>query len=639
MAIRWKQKWARRLATVAAGTALVACGTTPATPGGYVAVSDVKNGGGDIAGADAVADVVVVPLPVVDLVVDANRDGIADPASADDQKYANVFDEKHGASFLANVDDDDGDKVRDADDEDVNGEDDEKDLARIVMPAWPLAPNGAVGKLKLDKIGAENVRLFLKVPDGSWVKLLGQFGPCTGPDDCTVLEDAGLDTDTLRAGAVFGIEGRRFRPNSDDWNGLVTVTLAVTADGKPVVSTTAPNGSDAVQLRVAPWVLHGNTSPFDVVRSANYFAEFVKDLTVAVPAAGLKYTPYSGWNDQWTQDFYQTAWTGMPGPGGAYQFMRIANARPWGRDKGVKNLPYTWLTKNYLKKDQGIIAIYTPEHAGTGSSGDSHGNHDLIPPYVNGDQKYPIGRIIFGSDVLQETHDFYDAQEVQGPSLVIKTDWLYVGHVDEILSYAPAKTPRGWKLLVASDKMAKEMFEKAQKDGHGSVQFWAGKKNYHPTTSKQKDAAVTIDEVLADVDLLQWSQEAGVFTADDLEVVRNEVGLADDEIVQIPFLTEEVSKQGKISWQPGTVNSLVMNDHIAIPNPFGPIIDGADLFAKDLKDRLGTALNALGSDGQGLKLHFIDDWSGYHILAGEVHCGTNPEGPPPTNLKWWEVGR
>lgn len=632
---------------VATGAALTACGTSAGSGG--------VNGGlvADGAGADSKLADAKANGPVIDLVVDANRDGVADPKNADDQKFGALFDEAHGASFLANVDDDDGDKVRDADDEVVNGDDDALDLARIVMPAWPAAPDGTIGKLTVDAVAADNVRIFQKLPDGTWAKILGEFGPCVSDngDDCTVLKDAGIDTATLRTGTEFGIEARRFRSSESEieWSGIAKVTLSVSANGKPVVSDSAPNGTDSVQLRVAPWVLHGNTSPFDLVRSSSVAPEFVADLNKAVPAAGLKYWTYknSTWSDQWTQDFYQTAWTAMPAPGGKLQWMRIANARPWGRSQvknnPAKNHPYTWLTANYLDKDQGIIAIYKPENLWKGSSYDSHGNHDLLPPYTNGADKFPLGRIIHGSGILEETHEFYNAQKVQGPALEVLTDWLLVGHVDEVLSYVPAKTARGWKLLIGSNALAKQMFEAQSQAGNGGVKFWTGKTNY-TADGKAKNAEVSIDETLADVDLMKWSQQAGVKVDVVHKQVADAVGLTEDEIVPIPFLTEDLGAEpgkpeNKIAWQPGTVNSLVMNDHIAMPNPFGPEIGGVDLFAKDLMDRLGTALNALGSDGLGLKVHLVDDWAGYHVNEGEVHCGSNPEGPPPTNKMWWEVGR
>ena len=121
--------------------------------------------------------------------------------------------------------------------------------------------------------------------------------------------------------------------------------------------------------------------------------------------------------------------------------------------------------------------------------------------------------------------------------------------------------------------------------------------------------------------------------------VRDAVGLADDEIVEIPFLFEEEEGEGLVAYNPGTVNLLAFGDYIVQADPFGPQINGEDLFKKDLVDRLGTPVNQLGATGQGLFVYFADDWDLYHVLLGEVHCGTNVDAPPPASEKWWESGR
>jgi hypothetical protein len=32
---------------------------------------------------------------------------------------------------------------------------------------------------------------------------------------------------------------------------------------------------------------------------------------------------------------------------------------------------------------------------------------------------------------------------------------------------------------------------------------------------------------------------------------------------------------------------------------------------------------------------FVDDWSGYHVQFGNVHCGTNVRRSVPSN-NWWQ---
>lgn len=586
--------------------------------------------------------------PAVDITVDADRDGVADLANQADQDHEDEpFSVQFGASFLANIDDDDADGVRDCDDTKVNGDADLLDLARVQIAAWPEAPDGTVATLTIDAASADSVRVFAHSPaDGQWYLVAGALDACLPDTPCNVAPVFTLQIGDLRAGLELGIESRRFRVSSDPaaWSGVVQLDYKVVdGAGQPVVSDGAPDGTDHVKLRVAPWMLNGNLSPFDRVWSSNDSSAFVKGIkaaTDASTAAGqpMEHRTYSNWGDQWTQDFFQTGWTAIPGPNGAVQGMRVANARPWGRANGEKNWPITWLMKNYLGPDQAVEHFY--KKPDTGDSYDSHGNHDLIPPYDNGDQHFPAGRIFVGSGVLPETKEFYDAQQVQGPHFSVKTSWLLVGHIDEVFSYVPAATPRGWKLLVGSPKLAKQMLEAQSAAGNGAVEMFIGLKHYEGNSLVS--ATVTIDEALADVDLMQWSQEGQTEIDGMLADIQAEVGLADDEIIEIPYLFEEVCYGGcaKVAWSPGTVNLLAFHDFVVHPKPFGPKIGGVDMFEKDLQDRLGTAENKLGKDGKGLEVYFADDWNFYHILDGEVHCGSNPEAPAPfSDVRWWETGR
>ena len=591
---------------------------------------------------------------VIDIAVDANRDGKADPADIADQAFEErgAWDDKHGASYLANLDDDDGDHVRDVEDVVINSAADLADLAPIQVAAWPDAPAGAVGTFAIDDATKQLVRIWKKTSEGDYALVGGALGPCATPiagaDDegkasCGMYAQSfTLTTDEVRAGAELRIEGRRFRISdaAGSWDGFVNLSYSV-ADDKGA-KFTADDGTteDTATIRVAPWVLFGNLSPFDTVWSSSSSSDFVKDMTGPIQAAGLTYNKitFGSYNDQWTQDYFQTAWTAIPGQDGAVHGMRVANPRPWSQP-GAK-LPMTWLINKFLTTDRAAFQIYRKDQSG--DSFDSHGNHDLIPPYTNGADSFPLGRIVHGSGVLQETRDFYAAQHVQGPPLVLDTNWLFVGHVDEFLSYVPAKTPRGWKLLVASTKLAKSMLEDAQMKGAGSTQMFIGKTRYD-ANGNDISATTTIDDLLANADLMKWSEEAQVEIDKNLVTLKDAIGLTDDEIIPIPTIFEEAcegSYCAKIAWTPGTVNSLIYGDTIMMPNPFGPTIDGADMFAKDLTDRLASPLNALGKDGMGLAVHFVNDWYEYHILDGEVHCGSNVDAPAPfASVRWWETGR
>lgn len=575
------------------------------------------------------------PPKVIDIVVDANRDGKVDAADPADQDLENEWNAETGAAFLANVDDDDGDKIRDADEDYVNGPDDELDLAPILVSAWPDAPDGATGVLHIDPDSVEKVRLWKKTADGAWYLVGGSVGPCNEENPtCTPTFDVTFSTDEVRAGVTLGIEGRDYRRSLDTgWTGTVQLGYQVNdADGVIVTTDELPDGVDQVKMRVAPWLLFGNLSPFDRVWSNNVMPAFVTGLTKLSGDAGVTYKKITNWSDHWTQDYFQTAWSSIPREGGAVQGIRVANPRPWGRCDSESCWPINWLKKTYLAPGSGYVQIYNK--ANTGSTYDSHGNHDLIPPYENGDQKYPLGRIATGSGALKETMAFYAAQEVQGPPLVVNTAWLLVGHIDEVFSYVPAKTPRGWKLLVGSPKLAREMLESAQTAGQGGVMMFSGKE-WLAENGSTYSAEVTIDAVLANQDVMSASQEAQAEIDGMIETMKEAVGLTDDEIIEMPYLLQEVFGL-KVAFNPGTANMLVVGDHLGIPKPWGPVLKGEDIFEADIQARLGTETNQLGSEGTGLVVHFIDDWEWYHALDGEVHCGSNVDATPPADA-WWKV--
>ncbi len=639
---RWRLTLA--LVALAAATSGAGCGggDSPSGVGGSIAgTASSSSSSSGTGGAAAIEAIIAIG-------VDADRDGKADPAGAGDRAHRNDFDDKYGAAFLANIDDDDKNLVRDADDDIVNGDTDLEDLARIALAAWPDAPEGAAGKFGIDAVAAPAVRIFKKGADGAWTAVAGSLGACAaGPNlPCAQqVTEVTLTTAEVRAGVELGIEARRFRiALSEAWKGNVDVSYKIldkdAVDGKPFTSAATPDGVDHAKLRVAPWVLFGNLSPFDTVWASDDSPTFVAGIAAAAEKGGITFNQIKTWGDQWTQDYFQTAWTAIPGAGGVAKGLRVANARPWGRNEGKdSSLPITWLKKYYLGPDRGTLEVYKKKW--TGDSFDSHGNHDLIPPYENPAKgtKFPLGRVVIGSGALPEMGAFYDAQEVQGPHLALKSDWLYVGHIDEFLSYVPAKTARGWKLLVASSRLARTMLEKAQADGNGAVHMFVGKQRYLGETNVMISAEVSIDAALADVDLMQASQEAQAEIDANVVELKAEIGLTDDEIIELPALFEDLSGY-KVAWSPGTVNLLAFNGHVAHPDPWGPIINGVDMWKQDLMDRLGSKASGLGEGGSGLDVNFVDDWEYYHILDGEVHCGSNPEASAPfSSVTWWGASR
>ena len=622
---------------------------------GVVACGSDDSGGGGNQG----------PPDIIDIVADTSRDGLVVAEDPKDQEREDEWDATVGASFIANLDDDDNDGKRDCEDEIVNGPNDLLDLAPFKVTAWPTAPKDGEGVVRIDPEAAENVRIFRENPDGSTQLVLGSMGPCTSATDCSYTLEYRFPNADVVAGVSFRVEGRRFKgmpmaslePQDDVkkllWSGLLDLSYAVekVGTGERYATKEVPDGFDKVRMRVAPWMMFGSLGLHDTLYSSEYYSPLVEGNTAAAQAANVGYTPYAdtasqpgGWTDIWTEDFFQTGWTGFPGPNGTVQGMRIYNPRPWGRPpqnatpEVVKDYhPTRWIWGNPEKDrpasglgpDKGAAEFYNPKQFQTGNTQDSHGNHDLVPPHKD----YKMGRIYVGNKALASTMDFYTAQGVQGPPIVADTTWLAVEHVDEYFHFVPAKNALGWKLLVASPALMTKMLEDLKAKGHGAAVLHQG------LPSGGGDFEKSVDETLADTQLSQWSQVADTKIQGHIDQMKAETGLTDADIIELPTWFEDLAVNEKVAWNVGTVNMRMLGNVADIAKPFGPDIGGSDPFEDYIRQQLEGPTNQLGSDGQGLKVFFTDNWV-YHVSLGEVHCATNASAPAPfVDGFWWESGK
>ena len=228
---------------------------------------------------------------------------------------------------------------------------------------------------------------------------------------------------------------------------------------------------------------------------------------------------------------------------------------------------------------------------------------------------------------------FLEKQIVQAP-IPVDTSWLAVGHVDEIISFVPAPGAKGFKLLLASPRLAYKILQDNQA-AHGASKMLIGRT--FPKFSAAS-AEVSIDDFLTTGipsvhPRLAASTLApyNVARQADLNATRaqleSELGLDAGDVLEVPIIFAPLDYPNLAdALTTGMVNMLVINGHCVFPKPFGPVVNGTDLFEDDLVQKL-TAL--------GLTPHPIDDWFEYHVHSGEVHCGTNTL-RTPTRLKWWE---
>jgi protein-arginine deiminase len=553
------------------------------------------------------------PEPIVNLVTDANRDGTLE-TDAKDETGEETWSKQAGAVFLVNVDDDDGDGVADNEDEVVNGPADGEDLATFAVQGWDRAPKTASGTLAFDDVSRPFVRVFRAGANG-----------LTVVDTSTPIA---LGASELQQNQIFAIEGKDFvRTRQQAWQGLVTITLTV-MDGEEQV------GTDVAQMRAAPWLMNHNLRKFDRVYSSDAFPLLTGTFPEPLDEAGVAYETYSDneWGDIWAEDLMQTGWTGMPTADGVHG-MVIFNPRPWGRQAGDKNLPVTFLREHMLGPDRGVAIFYDEQtETDTGTSGDSHGNHDALPPYPAA----PDGRIVYGSGLRPGTKEFYAAQELQ-PPIEVDSSWLLVGHVDEVWSYVKASTPTGFKVLENTPSLCQKMFKDWEAQGNGDAPLFSSRSGWD-AQNKWVSWDTTLAKANARTDLQQWNQAAQVRVDQMHDDLIQQSGLTEDDFIPIPVLYEEIDK-GKIAWLPDSANIRVVDSgEMAIfAQTVGPYISGEDAMQKYFEDTLGKPGLDLGADGQGLKVRFADSWD-YHVLEGDIHCASNWTAlPQKDEMAWWEA--
>ena len=538
-------------------------------------------------------------LLTADLLVDTNRDGLVD---ASDEAGEDAWDEASGAVFGSNADDDDGDGVQDGWDDRANGDADLLDMAPVVVRQIPgLHRNHSVTVELAYTSTWVNPQLFYQRLGGGVELLIGASE-----------RRAELPLDQLVAGDLHlyidSALGRYI-----DFDGQLSLTLTVQDAGVTM-------SRDSVALRGGPILFSHHLQPAERVfiyeTPAGYSGSntaLVGALNAHLPASTDLYRIADG--DRWVQDFMQTGYVQRPGAGGT-ETVALHTQLHRGRD-----LRY-FLGYEYLSSEAGYV-YPGGEYYSTLNYG---GNVEVIPPHEHGGRTYPFGRIVIGGGytaMAQRQIDFFNAQGVQGPPIVVDTSWLWVAHVDEIFSVIPnheaAAGDRPWVVAIASPALAVDLLEEAVEEGFGDAPVFDGR--YEDET--------TAKEMLADSRLMTANDHAQRKIDTVRDELKAEVGLADSDFREVPALFDDYLGLGfysdLVALAPSIQNLLVIDDVLFVPDPEGPDVDGVDIWQQATLDAV---------KGLGLTTHFVDVYYSYHVLSGAIHCGTNVEHAGSTT-PWW----
>jgi protein-arginine deiminase len=544
------------------------------------------------------------PARTANLVVDCDKDG-----DIDDDDDAVEDDER--ATFLANVDDDDGSGQRDRQDRTLDPFDD--DMADVV-----------VKKVR----GLDGARVFVTVaPDIARQRTRLWLGDRAITDeqlDRGEVEGADVADVTLRLEALTG--------RTADWDGTLTLTLTVQdgdADDATVFST------DVVTLRAAPVLFPDNLQTprrlfvVDIRAGDDNNRAFLSALRTSpgLPDDVELYVADGDayFYDRWIQDSWEVGTQVVPTSAGSKEMITALQLeRDYGGQGLDRFVPGEWLSENR--------GFFYP--GGQPSSHNYGGNLEVTPP-VDG---HPFGRLFYGGgttklsgarnvDTMNDAQlSFLNAQEVQGPALQLSSEWLAVGHIDEVLQFVPdadGGSAHGFFVVIASPALARDGLLAAREAGQGDTAMFAG-----------RASSVTVDDVLQAADFLALNEAAQARIDSIQQKMKDTLGLTDADFRAVPVLYEEVESDGLVAaFNPGIQNLVTVGDRLFVPDPEGPRVDGVDIWQQATRAALADS---------GLDVVFVDVFTSYHELFGEAHCGTNLERAPWTMLQdpttaWWNV--
>lgn len=496
---------------------------------------------------------------------DTNRDGAT---NQEDKAGKTKWSLGEGPLMLFNNDDDDGDRIPDWQDGQVNGTEDEADLAIVNLNIAPEY-DGSEIYLTTDSDASARINVFQKTASG-WQEI-----DLSGKVPLEFAENI-----------VLGVEAKQFADRN--WTGVVSLKAIAKKDGKEIAF-------DGMVVGVVPWIVSPNTAPVTEVHVSDRGfdnQEFVAQIQQIVAKTGITAKIIPG-GPTWMQDTKEIGYVQFPREG------KVENYNVALEANSNNSAQTETSTQSLLNPDFGWFEMGEPRQLEPVNRwSDALGNLAVTPALPG----YPMGRVYYGdsgdASFDPEIIDFIKAQKLQGPPVDIDTSWLLTRHVDEIISFIPSQSGKPLMAIVSPEAGIK-MLEKLGEMGYGQAAINRG-----------LSTQTTVRAALANKTLIQHNLNLQRNKLNPLlKKLKREFQLTDDQIIIVPTLFG----YSGYAWCPNLVNSVVVNGELLVSNPRGPIINGRDYFQEQFRQLMAVS---------GLNVNFMED-SYYQELRGNTRDATN----------------
>jgi hypothetical protein len=222
---------------------------------------------------------------------------------------------------------------------------------------------------------------------------------------------------------------------------------------------------------------------------------------------------------------------------------------------------------------------------------DWYGNLESTPPLPG----FPHGRLLVGKQNDLEIHPelltFLRDQEIQWPPITVDVGMLAIGHADEVATFLPADTPRGWVCAVISPRRGRQILETVVASNGGRATIPLGK-------GRSTTAAALLSRLATDSRARTEEQRA----EDSVKALAGAMGLTENEVLEIPVLL-----QNGACLLPNPVNGIVLGKRYLTPDPLIP------QFREDVEKQFQTT---------EARIVWMNSVEPFHVRGGELHCGT-----------------